>query len=455
MTAPLARHVAERRIEQALLALGATFADCAGLVVYDPDAATSYWALNRATGEESIHVGPTVAGLDVGCIEIALRHELLHRSTYHGLDEQFRDRQLANLVLDVCINRMLLEAYPDKMRKTAAVIYPAESKTTPIALADCTADPLRLPANLRVLWQGIWSRAPDGSWPRLNPASLYFRLVRVVGGNPKFVAECRMCGDRSSRGAMETTRIGGRAVSLRARRVLGAISKDLTKRLPKGSDLAATLGELSVVPTPVSTGSVERFLKQIKIRRIATETAAKVTEPWAQRSRLQPFPGVPTRKGLVWAITGMNELTRLYWNRQVENQGVRLAIALYMDVSGSMTDKLGAVAHFIDALKDFPLRLRSFDTAVRDVDPALVASGRLVGGGGTDFDAPVGNLAGDPELAAGVLFTDGEADLSAECAARLARSGKRLFVVYLKHGPGELRSSLDRHASSAITVDVD
>ncbi len=454
MTTPPPRHVAERRLEQALLSLGAAFADCAGLVSYDPDAATSYWAIDRRTGEEVIHVGPTVAALDVGCIEIALRHELLHRSTYHGLDEQFRDRQLANLVLDVCINRMLLEAYPDKMRKTAAAIYPAESKTTAIALADCTADPLRLPAGLRALWQGIWSRLPDGTWPRLNPASLYFRLVRhqVPSG---FVADCVMCGDRGSRGAIETTRAGGRAVSARARKVIGAISKDLNKRLPRGSDLAATLGELSVVPTPVSTGSVERFLKQIRIRRIATDTAKAVTEPWATRSRLQPFPGYPTRRGLVWSITGMNELTKLYWNRLVENQGVKLAVALYMDVSGSMIDKLGAVAHFIDALKDFPLKVKSFDTAVHDVDPAIVASGRIVGGGGTDFDAPVGDLAKDPELAAGVLFTDGEAELSAGVAEKLKRSGKRLFVVYLKHGPGELRSSLDRHATAAITVDVD
>jgi predicted metal-dependent peptidase len=126
-----------------------------------------------------------------------------------------------------------------------------------------------------------------------------------------------------------------------------------------------------------------------------------------------------------------------------------------MDVSGSMTDKLGAVAHFIEALKEFPLRVRSFDTEVREVDPAAVAAGTLVGGGGTDFDAPVLDLAGDPELAAGVLFTDGEANLSELAAARLRASGKRFYVVYLMHGDGTLVSALDRHATAAITVNVD
>jgi hypothetical protein len=450
------RHVAERRIEQALLSLGATFADCAGLVVYDPDAATSYWAVDGRTGEESIHVGPSVAALEVGCIEMALRHELLHRSTYHGMGEQFSNRGLANLVLDVCINRMLLEAYPDKMRRTSTALYPKESKTTPIALADCTADPLALSPALRPMWQGIWARLPDGRWPRLNPASLYFRLLRLASGDGLggYEAACVMCGDRRRTGGG----LGGgagRRVSSRAARVLGAIAGDLNKRLPAGSDLAASLGELSVVPTPIGTGPVERFLKQIKIRRIAAETARKLTEPWATRSRLQPFPGYPTRRGLIYSIIGLSDLTRLYWNRETEQQGVRLALGMYMDVSGSMSDKLGVVATFIEALKDFPLRVRSFDTAVRDVDPKDVAAGRLHGGGGTDFDAPVLDLAGDPELAAGVLFTDGEADLTEAAAARLHRSGKRLYVVYLVSGNRTVSCALDNHATESITVSVD
>ena len=91
------------------------------------------------------------------------------------------------------------------------------------------------------------------------------------------------------------------------------------------------------------------------------------------------------------------QLERAFQARQAQalmRAGVRLAIAMYVDVSGSMLDKLDAVAGFVDALKDFPIRMRSFDTAVRDVDPARVAKGQLAGGGGTDSGGGGGTNSG-------------------------------------------------------------
>src|SRR4051812_41674529 len=89
----LSRLIAERRIEQALMTLGLTFAECSGLVEYDPEAETAFWRYNKETGVESIHVGPKVAVLDQGSIEMVLRHEILHRSLYHGFGEKYVDRE--------------------------------------------------------------------------------------------------------------------------------------------------------------------------------------------------------------------------------------------------------------------------------------------------------------------------------------------------------------------------
>src|SRR5258706_7084438 len=161
------------------MTLGLTFAECSGLVEFDADAETAFWKYNKETGVESIHVGPKVAALDQGTIEMVLRHEVLHRSLYHGFGEKYADRELCNLTLDVCINRLLYEAYPERMRKCAVEMYPPESKTTAIALADCSADVTRLPDELATLWQAIWHKLPDGSFSSLNPASLYFRLLRL------------------------------------------------------------------------------------------------------------------------------------------------------------------------------------------------------------------------------------------------------------------------------------
>jgi hypothetical protein len=444
----VSRHAAERKIEQALLGLGAAFADCAHLVVYDPDAGTSYWQYEPRTGEESIHIGPKFAALDVPCIEMALRHELLHRSMYHGMGERFDNRQLANLCLDICINRLLLEAYPDRMRKTALAVYPTDTKTTPIALADCTADPLRLPSKLAALWSSIWHRGKDGYAP-LNPASLYFRLLRLSSSDfpTDFVASCAMCGERRG----EAPRL-----SARSQRIATAVAADVSKRMPKGSSLGSALSELSVLVVPITTTAVERFLREIKIRKIASETARKVTQEWERRTRVQPYPTYPTRRGLVYALCGLTDLFHLHWNQEIRSAGARLALGMYVDVSGSMTGKYGAICAFVDALKDFPLRVRSFDTAVHPVDVAALAQGRLGGGGGTDFDAPVRDLVEDAELAAGVLFTDGQAQVSAGVGAALMGSGKRLYTVYLL-GPGENppASSLAQYCTESISVTVE
>src|SRR5262249_49173146 len=160
-------------------------------------------------------------------IEIALRHELLHRSMYHGMGERFVDRQLSNLCLDICINRLLYEAYSEKMRKTATAVYPAESKTTPIALADCTAAPVKLPTRLGRLWMSIWHRLPDGKYAPLNPASLYFRLLRLRSTDipQDFQSNCQLCGERRGQAPR---------LSEKSQRIASAVAGDLSKKMPGG-----------------------------------------------------------------------------------------------------------------------------------------------------------------------------------------------------------------------------
>src|SRR5215510_3793465 len=169
MSAHLEAALAMRKIERALMRLELTFAECVGLVVYEPTEATASWRYDQRSGEESIQIGPTIASLDVPAIEMVLRHEILHRSMYHGFGEMHAHKDLANLTLDVCINRLLFEAYPDQMRRAASLIYPAESKTTPIALADASADPTKLPNELAELWQSIWLKGSGGTYAPLNP----------------------------------------------------------------------------------------------------------------------------------------------------------------------------------------------------------------------------------------------------------------------------------------------
>jgi uncharacterized protein with von Willebrand factor type A (vWA) domain len=152
-------------------------------------------------------------------------------------------------------------------------------------------------------------------------------------------------------------------------------------------------------------------------------------------------------------VCGISDAFGIYWNREVANAGARMAIGIYLDVSGSMIGKFPVVAAFVGSLKEYPLRLRVFDTEVREADPKALAAGTLRGGGGTDFDAPLANLVDDREIEVGVLFTDGEARVSEPVGRRLRQSRKRLYVVYLTSGQSVFSSPLDRYAARTTIVD--
>jgi hypothetical protein len=433
----------QRKLERAAMGLELTFAECAGFVVFDPNETTASYRKDLLTGEESIHVGPLICNLDVPCIEIVLRHELLHRSLYHGYGEQHRHAEISNLALDICINRLLMEAYPEAMRRTATAIYGPEAKKGPIALADPSADPVALPSELAEMWTQIWSKS-RGEYAALNPSSIYFRLLRLLeaGLVKPFEVFCKM-------GAGIEGRPDGRATT-----AAGRVGRAVTRKLPRGSGLGRDLAQYSVVPMPLGTADIDAFLQKMAVRRVADATATKVLAPLAREVRMQPYPGYPSRTGLVWQMAGISDLLGLYKNQDVSNGGARMAVGLYLDVSGSMIPYFPLVAAFAGALREVPLRLRVFDTSVRELPVEDLAKGKITGGGGTDFDAPIRDFVQAKDLEAGVLFTDGEANVSTGVARSLRASRKRLYVVYFKDRRATSGGVLDRLAKDTIHVAV-
>ena len=61
-----------------------------------------------------------------------------------------------------------------------------------------------------------------------------------------------------------------------------------------------------------------------------------------------------------------------------------------------------------------------------------------------------------PCLAAGLLFTDGQAEVSGAAGTALAASGKRLYVVYLLgRGEGIPASSLAQYVEESMSVTIE
>jgi hypothetical protein len=283
------------------------------------------------------------------------------------------------------------------------------------------------------LWQSIWT-PQSGVLPKLNPLSLYFRLLKLRQ-LPQFIT-------------FELSRApcpSGAPASLSG--LVRVVVADLGKRLPKGSDLGRALAEYSIIPIQIGASHVEAFLEKMQVRRVADRHAQKVLEPYARQVRRQAYPAFPSRIGLLYQLCGISDAFQLYWNREPQVGGARLAIAIYVDVSGSMIGKFPIVATFVNSLREFPLHTYLFDTEVRAAQLDDIGAGRIRGGGGTDFNAPVGHLVSQRDVDAGVLFTDGEGTLDMVTARHLRAARKRLYVVYLLR-PHERAGTLDRFATA-------
>lgn len=432
----ISRPQAEQNIRLALSRIGVGFADASNIVCYDPGASTAFWWINRTTGEERIHVGPLVASLEIPCVEVILRHEILHRSIF-GFRIGMRDtnHSLANLVTDICINVLLHKAHPVAMRAASVAIYPAESKTTPIALADCSADPALLPEQLRTLWGWIWN--DDGGGSSLNPASLYYQLLRISDGH-----------DSAGGDSMAPTAIPRQSMQ----RAIDRVLQDLNARLPHGSALASALSTYTVSPVTIGSSAVEAFVRSMRIRTTTSTVAKLLSSHFAGPSRLQAYPMIPSRIGLVYLSLGISQATGLFWNRTNDSTGERLALGVYVDVSGSMVKNFPLVVSIVRSLVAYVVSFFVFDSTVREVDVDALSAGSIIGGGGTSFDAVLEHFVAHPQLAGAMLITDGEAGVSDHVGDVLRRSGRPLFVIYLRSKGNRAQDTLANYATRTLEL---
>ncbi len=422
------RPAAEAVLYEAALRLGVAFTDAISLMRFDAEADSAYWSVNRTTGAERIALGPRTLSHGPDVAECVLRHEVLHRSVLHGFRERYLAPKLANLALDVAINRLLVTAYPAAMRRACAVLYPAESRITPIALADPTADPARLPEKLVGLWRAIWGN--DHQSDTVNPSSLYYQLLHLGEASiPSwYVAE----------GIASTAMLPSNQARLTER-----VLADLSKALPRGSGASRALRDFTVLPSDLVTGPLERWVAALPVRQVAGASALTISTLHRPSARVQPFPQWPTRVGLVWRAMGLSRVTRRYPNVDRVVLAARLSLGLYIDVSGSMQVHLSALLTILRALRDVPVQTYVFDDEVRAIDANAIDRGRLSGGGGTNFDAVLTHLAAQQDQFAGLVITDGDGVVSDAARVALKTTGKSLFVVTISEGPKPPRTSPD------------
>jgi hypothetical protein len=183
--------------------------------------------------------------------------------------------------------------------------------------------------------------------------------------------------------------------------------------------------------------------------------ATRIKEPLQRSVIMQPYPMFPTRLGYIYQIFGITDTLRLFWNKDVSSIGIRMAIGMYFDVSGSMLEHFPVISGFVDALKEYPIRMHTFDRVVKKIDVEDVIKGKITGGGGTDFNCVFYDFINDQDLAAAVVFTDGFGDLSDSSIRNLRVSKKNLYVVFIASFNNEISSAvLTGCAKDTVTINV-
>jgi len=438
--------IAEGKIRQALTRLGISFIDAMNLVQYKEDVETAYWTHNQETGKESICVGSEIASLDISSIEMVIRHEFLHRATYHGFHESFKDAQLLNIVEDVCINRLLYEAYPEKMIKLSVQVYSEEAKKTIIALADCSADPKVLEKGLSELWLYIWDKDEHGGYSSLNPTSLYYRLLEVrETSKVDFDVQVPIFPKHESK-----PDIPSRTVQT----TMESIIQDIGGSLPVHSSSGSVMNTFLSTNNHFNSDIIKNFLRSFHVDRIITNSKDDLIE--SIRSTVNnAFPLMPSRLGLLYLTTGISDLLGIYNNTYIETRTVKLKLCFYIDVSGSMSGYFSQIHHFVKAVYDVPLAVKIFDVELRDTTVEEFESGNFLSGGGTDFDVVIKDILEDSTIGAGLLFTDGEADITDDLKEKLKASPKKIFVVYFSEkGSSTPHSVLDQIAEKILHIEV-
>lgn len=451
----ISREVAMSRLSRAVISMGLTYLDCMDILEYEEDCESAYWSYDPKTKKEKIVLGQDFVSLPPAQIQMALRHEVLHRTTYNGFAQRFHNSQLANIVFDTCINRMLYISFPEEMKELASRVYSLDTHSTILCLANPIASMELIPEEFKNLWSFIWMRNEFGNYNYFTSTSLYYRLEISYESIKQFIPD-----DNISGGSILSCR-GGCGDNHKSKKDSDNSSKEskVEKDINRSNnDTFNKLGncafeglnpgygedifEHSVVPIEVGMNEVKKFLNRIMATKIASKVLSELKSEDKYTDKFRPYPLFPTRKGMIYLLSGISQIMSLYHNRITDINYSKLALGIYIDMSGSMQDYFPILPIFVKHLKSYPLKIKGFTNILYDLNIDEIMKGTIKGGGGTDFNPIFEDLLTDKVLHAGLIITDGEADISPENIKRFKASEKKLYQILFSDKSKDPLSSL-------------
>ena len=473
--------------------------ECQELIVTGEEADIACWYFNPETKEEKIIIGPEGMKLSSEQLEMVLRHEILHKYQYKGFAPSLHNHELMNIALDVCINRLLYNTYPEKFKDLCDTIYGKypENRHNILALAWAGLDPESIQdEEIKRLYKKIWI-----SGNILSPREIYYSLLegcfdekhfkacavsnpfgggkgtkdrgkgKIVKGKGKSKdGENDAEGEDNDIGKGEEDGQGSVCVRKMTEEQIedsdtGKIEKKIRDGFKKARAKGGRGGGFSNVISDwfdvveaeresCKTSELEDFLNRIETVDVLDEVSSKITNAIIGLTQTQLYPYRLSRAGYVYLNTGISDIFHKYWNRVLEGRKQRLNI--YVDTSPSMYWFREQEIFLIERFRDlFPTTFYVFAGQVKEFLIDDFIQGKYPTGSSTSFDSVIEHLAGS-EAECGVIFTDGLSSISLVNRNKLKLSRKRLFTVYFSMEKAKkVKSDLDYISETVMQIDIE
>ena len=149
--------------------------------------------------------------------------------------------------------------------------------------------------------------------------------------------------------------------------------------------------------------------------------------------RISPLPLYPSRRDMVLLAEGAYPLHyhHLIYQETVDRQGV----AIYLDVSGSVTSFLPRIIGVLRRLRGRMASIYQFSTKVVETSLEDLLAGEIRTTYGTDFDCVARSIL-DQGFEKSIVITDGYAGLSDNLRDELLQKQTKLLTVLFGHARG-------------------
>ena len=208
--------------------------------------------------------------------------------------------------------------------------------------------------------------------------------------------------------------------------ILGKIALEIRRNLPNNDNYPG-YGE-NLLEMFLEGVKANLSLKEVLLQRFFVKRKIdRFKESFQTKRRISsPFPLYPSKRDLTLLASGIYPG---YFHNQISKQNFReKGLAIYLDVSGSVTDYLPQI---IGVLKGFEKRLESiflFSNKVVEVSFSLLLKGKIETTYGTDFDCVASSIC-EKNFDKAVVITDGYASLAKEWKEKLRKQKVNILTI--------------------------